>query len=142
MKNGYIYGINGPVVAVKGTDELKMMEMVKVGKDKLIGEVIGLESDRAIVQVYEETTSVAAGEEVVGLKNPMSALLGPGLIGSIFDGIQRPLLVMEQHSGAFIERGMDVSSRDTEKKWDVRTVSYTHLILWWQITITTPAPKP
>ena len=102
MKNGYIYGINGPVVAVKGTDELKMMEMVKVGKDKLIGEVIGLESDRAIVQVYEETTSVAAGEEVVGLKNPMSALLGPGLIGSIFDGIQRPLLVMEQQSGAFI----------------------------------------
>lgn len=120
MKNGYIYGINGPVVAVKGTDELKMMEMVKVGKDKLIGEVIGLESDRAIVQVYEETTSVAAGEEVVGLKNPMSALLGPGLIGSIFDGIQRPLLVMEQQSGAFIERGMDVSSLDTEKKWDVR----------------------
>lgn len=120
MKNGYIYGINGPVVAVKGTDELKMMEMVKVGKDKLIGEVIGLESDRAIVQVYEETTSVAAGEEVVGLKNPMSSLLGPGLIGSIFDGIQRPLLVMEQQSGAFIERGMDVSSLDTEKKWDVR----------------------
>lgn len=120
MKNGYIYGINGPVVAVKGTDELKMMEMVKVGKDKLIGEVIGLESDRAIVQVYEETTSVAAGEEVVGLKNPMSALLGPGLIGSIFDGTQRPLLVMEQQSGAFIERGMDVSSLDTEKKWDVR----------------------
>ena len=118
MKNGYIYGINGPVVAVKGTDELKMMEMVKVGKDKLIGEVIGLESDRAIVQVYEETTSVAAGEEVVGLKNPMSALLGPGLIGSIFDGIQRPLLVMEQQSGAFIERGMDVSSLDTEKKWE------------------------
>ena len=120
MKNGYIYGINGPVVAVKGTDELKMMEMVKVGKDKLIGEVIGLESDRAIVQVYEETTSVAAGEEVVGLKNPMSALLGPGLIGSIFDGIQRPLLVMEQQTPAFIERGMDVSSLDTEKKWDVR----------------------
>ena len=120
MKNGYIYGINGPVVAVKGTDELKMMEMVKVGKDKLIGEVIGLESDRAIVQVYEETTSVAAGEEVVGLKNPMSALLGPGLIGSIFDGIQRPLLSMEKQSGAFIDRGTDVSSLDTEKKWDVR----------------------
>ena len=120
MENGYIYGINGPVVAVKGTDGLKMMEMVKVGKDKLIGEVIGLESDRAIVQVYEETTSVSAGEEVVGLKSPMSALLGPGLIGSIFDGIQRPLLVMEKQSGAFIERGMDVSALDTEKKWNVR----------------------
>lgn len=129
MKNGYIYGINGPVVAVKGTDELKMMEMVKVGKDKLIGEVIGLESDRAIVQVYEETTSVAAGEEVVGLKSAMSALLGPGLIGSIFDGIQRPLLVMEQKSGAFIERGMDVSSLDTEKKWNVRITAKTGDVL-------------
>lgn len=120
MQNGFIYGINGPVVTVRGTDELKMMEMVRVGNEKLIGEVIGISGSEAVVQVYEETTSVKVNEPVVGLKAPMSAMLGPGLIGSIFDGIERPLEIMEKKSGAFITRGIDVSSLDTEKKWNVR----------------------
>lgn len=120
MQNGYIYGINGPVVTVRGTDELKMMEMVRVGNEKLIGEVIGINGDEAVVQVYEETTSVKVNEPVVGLKAPMSAMLGPGLIGSIFDGIERPLETMEKKSGAFITRGLDVPSLDTEKKWNVK----------------------
>ena len=120
MQNGYIYGINGPVVTVRGTDELKMMEMVRVGNEKLIGEVIGINGDEAVVQVYEETTSVKVNEPVVGLKAPMSAMLGPGLIGSIFDGIERPLETMEKKSGAFITRGLDVPSLDTEKKWKVK----------------------
>ena len=120
MQNGYIYGINGPVVTVRGTDELKMMEMVRVGNEKLIGEVIGINGDEAVVQVYEETTSVKVNEPVVGLNAPMSAMLGPGLIGSIFDGIERPLETMEKKSGAFITRGLDVPSLDTEKKWNVK----------------------
>ncbi len=122
MQNGYIYGINGPVVTVRGTNDLSMMEMVRVGNEKLIGEVIAIEDDQAIVQVYEETTSVKAGEPVEGLKTPMSALLGPGIISSIFDGIERPLNIMEQKSGAFISRGLAVSSLDETKKWQTKVL--------------------
>lgn len=116
---GYIYGINGPVVTVKGTDELTMMEMVRVGDLELIGEVIGIDDDRMIVQVYEETTSVKVGEPVVGTGSPMCVTLGPGIIGSTYDGIQRPLKSLEQATGAFIGRGAKISSLDTDKKWNV-----------------------
>ena len=116
---GYIYGINGPVVTVKGTDELTMMEMVRVGDLELIGEVIGIDDDRTIVQVYEETTSVKVGEPVVGTGSPMCVTLGPGIIGSTYDGIQRPLKSLEQATGAFIGRGAKISSLDTDKKWNV-----------------------
>ncbi len=118
-KQGYIYGINGPVVTVKGTDELTMMEMVKVGNEQLIGEVIGIEDDRAIVQVYEETTSVKVNEPVIGTDSPMCVTLGPGIIGSTYDGIQRPLNALEKSTGAFIGRGAGVSSLDEEKKWKI-----------------------
>lgn len=118
-KQGYIYGVNGPVVTVKGTDELTMMEMVRVGNLGLIGEVIGIEDDRTIVQVYEETTSVKVNEPVEGTGAPMCATLGPGIIGSTYDGIQRPLDMLEKATGSFIGRGVKIPSLDTQKKWKV-----------------------
>lgn len=117
--NGTIYAINGPVVKVHGTDTLRMHEMVQVGTEQLIGEVIGVDNDFTIVQVYEETTSLRPGEPVVGTDAPLSATLGPGILGSIFDGIERPLLALEQETGAFIGRGVQVASLDTTRKWQV-----------------------
>ncbi len=119
-KKGYIYGINGPVITVKGTDELTMMEMVRVGNEQLIGEVIGIDDDKTIIQVYEETTSLKINEDVIGTGSPMSVTLGPGIIGSTYDGIQRPLVALERATGAFIGRGTGVASLDTDKKWEVK----------------------
>ncbi len=119
-KNGYIYGINGPVVTVKGTNELKMMEMVRVGSDKLIGEVIGIDNGKTTVQVYEETTSLKLNEPVFGTGESMSVTLAPGIIGSTFDGIERPLATMADLSGAFIGKGISVASLDEQKLWNVK----------------------
>lgn len=118
-KKGYIYGINGPVITVKGTDELTMMEMVKVGTEQLIGEVIGIDDDKTIIQVYEETTSLKINEDVIGTGSSMCVTLGPGIIGSTYDGIQRPLVALERATGSFIGRGTGVASLDTDKKWEV-----------------------
>lgn len=117
--NGYIHAINGPVIKVSGDRELAMQEMVYVGDEKLIGEVIGVEADCAIVQVYEDTTSLKIGETVVGTGSPMSATLAPGILSNIFDGILRPLKDISEHFGSFIGRGVDFPSLDTKKKWDV-----------------------
>lgn len=116
---GLIYGINGPVVHVKGSRDFGMLQMVKVGNEGLIGEVIGVEPDNAIVQVYESTTGLKPGEPVESMGIPMSVTLGPGILNNIFDGIERPLKVLETKSGAFIERGLNISAVDMEKKWDV-----------------------
>lgn len=118
--NGYIYAVNGPVIKVSGDKELSMQEMVYVGKEKLIGEVIGVEADYAIVQVYEDTTSLKTGETVTGTGSPLSATLAPGILSNIFDGIQRPLKDISKEFGSFIGRGVDFPSLDTEKKWDVK----------------------
>lgn len=117
--NGYIYAVNGPVIKVSGDKELAMQEMVYVGDEKLIGEVIGVENDYAIVQVYEDTTSLKTGEKVVGTGSPLSATLAPGILSNIFDGILRPLKDISAHFGSFIGRGVDFPSLDTKKKWDV-----------------------
>ena len=85
-----IYGINGPVVTVKGRTGFGMLEMVYVGNMRLIGEVIRIERDVTTIQVYEETTSLKAGEPVEGTGSSLSVMLGPGIVGNIFDGIQRP----------------------------------------------------
>ncbi|MGN1098522.1 MAG: V-type ATP synthase subunit A [Clostridia bacterium] len=119
MTKGYIHGINGPVVKVRGSREFMMHEMVKVGGEKLIGEVIGIDPQDTIVEVYENTTGLKAGEEVVSTGRPLSAALGPGIIGNIFDGIQRPLTKIALMSGDYISRGLEVDSIDMEKKWDV-----------------------
>lgn len=115
-----IYGINGPVVTVKDTDSFSMMEMVFVGHERLIGEVIGITSDFTTIQVYEETTGLRPMEPVVGTGSAMTVTLGPGIINNIFDGIQRPLRAVEAKSGSFIARGAAVSALDEAKKWDVK----------------------
>ena len=119
MESNVIYGINGPVVTVKNATCFSMMEMVYVGEEKLVGEIIGINDGFTTVQVYEETTGLKPGDPVVGTGSPMNVLLGPGIIDNIFDGIERPLKEIEKESGAFISRGSSVSSLDPEKKWNV-----------------------
>lgn len=119
MNNNTIYGINGPVVTVKNADCFEMMEMVHVGVQNLVGEVIGITDSLTTIQVYEETTGLKPGDPVTGTGAPMNVLLGPGIIDNIFDGIERPLKAIEQQSGAFISRGASVSSLDIDKHWTV-----------------------
>lgn len=119
LSENVIFGINGPVVTIKGETDLSMMEMVYVGKEKLIGEVIGLDKKMTTIQVYEETTGLKPGEPVYSTGLPMSVTLGPGIIGNIFDGIERPLLAIEKKFGAFIGKGAQFSPLDTEKKYKV-----------------------
>ena len=120
-----IFGINGPVVTMNDAVGFSMQEMVFVGDLRLIGEVIGIDSARTTIQVYESTTSLEPGEEVVGSGMPISVTLGPGIIGGIFDGIQRPLKKIEERDGYFISRGGSYESLDTEREWDVKITAKT-----------------
>lgn len=114
-----IYGINGPVVTVKNAKGFSMMEMVYVGEERLVGEIIAITDKITTVQVYEETTGLKPGDPVIGTGAPMNVTLGPGIIDNIFDGIERPLSKIEELSGSFISRGASVPSLDVDKKWDV-----------------------
>lgn len=114
-----IKGINGPVVKVQSGSILHMQEMVYVGEEELIGEVIGINRFDTIIQVYEVTTGLKPGEPVIPTGHPMSATLGPGILSNIFDGIERPLKSMEEVSGAFIKRGLNIVSLDENKLWEV-----------------------
>lgn len=114
-----IYGVNGPVVTVKNARDFSMMEMVYVGKEKLVGEIIGITDKITTIQVYEETSGLKPGDPVNGTGAPMNVTLGPGIIDNIFDGIERPLSEIEKLSGSFISRGASVPSLDVNKKWDV-----------------------
>ena len=116
-KTGVIYGINGPVVYLKGNTEFKMAEMVYVGRDRLVGEIIGLNKDRTTIQVYEETTGIKPGELVEGTGAPISVMLAPGILNNIYDGIERPLSEIAKDGGAYINRGTVVDSLDMEKLW-------------------------
>ena len=116
---GQIFGINGPVVKVKGSDSFEMQEMGYVGNEELIGEVIGVTSDTTIVQVYEETTGLKKGEPVVRTGGPLSITLAPGILSDIFDGIERPLKDIRNMSGSFIGRGLKVTNLDERKTWNV-----------------------
>lgn len=118
-KTGIISGINGPVIYLKGNTGFKMSEMVYVGQENLVGEVISLKKDATTVQVFEETSGLKPGETVTASGDAISVTLGPGILDNIFDGIQRPLSVIAEQSGKYISRGMQVSSLDTEKLWDV-----------------------
>ena len=118
-RTGIIYGVNGPVIYLKGDPGFKISEMVYVGKDNLVGEVIGLKKGMTTVQVFEETTVLRPGETVTGTGDAISVLLGPGIIHNIFDGIQRPLEEIAKSSGKYISRGVSVDSLDTQKKWSV-----------------------
>ncbi len=117
---GSIYSINGPVVTAENMSGIKILETVYVGHKKLTGEVISVHNDRAVIQVYEETSGLKPNEPVEATGEPMSVLLAPGLIGNIFDGIQRPLKELENLSGSFISRGLHPSAVDLKKKWKIK----------------------
>ncbi|MGL4366904.1 MAG: V-type ATP synthase subunit A [Brevinemataceae bacterium] len=123
-EHGQIVKVTGPLVIASGMTGTKMFDMVKVGDMQLIGEIIRLDGDKAYIQVYEETSGVGPGEPVVSTEKPLSLELGPGLIGSFFDGIQRPLEAIEKASGSiFIARGIDVPALDHTKKWEFHAVA-------------------
>ena len=112
-------GINGPVVKASGMADFQAREMVMVGAKRLLGEVISLDGDTGIIQVYEETEGLTTGEVIEPTDMPLSLTLGPGMIGNIFDGIQRPLEFIYDMSGDFIAEGIGLISLDMEKEWDV-----------------------
>ena len=114
---GIIYGVNGPVIYLKGDNGFKISEMVYVGPEHLVCEIIGLKKGMTTVQVFEETTGLKPGDTVTGTGDAISVLLGPGIIHNIFDGIQRPLEEIAKASGKYISRGVSVDSLNTEKKW-------------------------
>ncbi|MBI4452916.1 hypothetical protein HY637_05790, partial [Candidatus Woesearchaeota archaeon] len=120
MEQGVLYRIAGPVVVAKGIKP-RMYDVCRVGNEKLMGEVIQIEEDKVIIQVYEDTSGIKPGEPVVNTGEPLKVELGPGLLGSIYDGIQRPLPVLIKQMGDFIKRGVDAPGLDYEKKWDFKT---------------------
>ena len=124
VAQGRIVWVSGPAVRADGMSDAKMYETVSVGEAKLIGEVIRLTGDVAFIQVYESTSGLKPGEPVVGTGDPLSVLLGPGIIGQIYDGIQRPLKELSKKSGSFIGRGITTTPVDMTKKWNFKpTVS-------------------
>jgi V/A-type H+-transporting ATPase subunit A len=114
---GHVTWINGPVLRARMTASLQMLEQIEVGDEHLVGEVIAMQGEIATLQVYEETAGLKPGAPVFGLGMPLGVELGPGLMGAIFDGIQRPLEVLEARSGAFITRGVDAPGLDRERRW-------------------------
>lgn len=121
MKNkdtGIIEKISGPLVIASGMKNAKIYEVVKVSNLSLIGEIIEIRGDKASIQVYEETSGIKPGEPVKRTGHQLSVDLAPGLIGALYDGIQRPLDLISKETGDFIERGVEVSSLDEEKKWN------------------------
>ncbi|MGD2295711.1 MAG: V-type ATP synthase subunit A [Candidatus Aminicenantes bacterium] len=118
MKQGKIIRVAGPLVVASGCLGAKMYDMVRIGELGLIGEIIELREDQAFIQVYEDTTGIGPDEPVFLTERPLSVELGPGLISSIYDGIQRPLDVIQKKKGDFVTRGVEVPALDREKKWD------------------------
>jgi len=118
MSSAIISGISGSVVVATGIENAQMYDVVRIGELGLLGEIIRLEGDKATVQVYEDTTGLRPGEKVVNTHKPLSIQLGPGLLTSIYDGIQRPLPILRDKSGDFISRGIFIPALDQEKKWE------------------------
>lgn len=120
MATNEIFSINGPVVKVRNTKDFAMMEMVYVGKNKMIGEVISVDENETTIQVYENTTGLKPKEPVYSTKTPLFAILGPGIISNIYDGIQRPLREMEAENGKFIKIGSNASALNCKKTFKVK----------------------
>ena len=116
-KEGKIVKVSGPLIVAEGIENAKMYDVVRVSEKRLIGEIIELRGDRAWIQVYEETGGLGTGEPVMTTGEPLSVELGPGLIESVYDGVQRPLDIIRQQSGDFIMRGVDIPGIDKSKKW-------------------------
>jgi len=122
MEQGVIYRIAGPVVVAKGIKP-RMYDVCRIGTEKLMGEVIQIKGDKVVIQVYEDTSGIKPGEPVVNTGKPLSVELGPGLLTSIYDGIQRPLPVLIKQMGDFIKRGVDAPGLDQTKKWDFKATA-------------------
>ena len=120
MAEGKIVRIAGPVVVAEGMKGSQMYEVVRVGEERLIGEIIELRDSKATIQVYEETAGIKPGEKVIGTGAPLSVELGPGLLKKIFDGIQRPLEVIKENTGIFVKRGVEAKALDRNKKWEFK----------------------
>jgi len=116
--SGKIVKVSGPLVVAQGLADANMADVVRVGKNRLIGEILTMTGDSASIQVYEETSGLGPGADVETTHMPLSVELGPGLLENIYDGIQRPLEVMREISGETISRGVEVSALDRQKKWD------------------------
>ena len=117
--NSIIGGINGPIVTIDGPTDLEMMEMVFVGNARLVGEVIRIDSEATVIQVYEETSGLKPGEPIFATGSPISVTLGPGILSNIFDGIENPLSDIAAASGSFIPRGLHPESLNPDTLWDV-----------------------
>ena len=121
---GKIVKVSGPLVVATGLKEANMADVVRVGQQRLIGEILTMSGDSASIQVYEETAGLGPGAEVVTTGAPLSVELGPGLIENIYDGIQRPLeVIMEKTGSSNLPRGVEVPALDREKKWDFTPVA-------------------
>ena len=120
MIEGVVESVSGPVVKAGSLGGAKMYDLAMVGEDRLIGEIIRLAGDTCVLQVYEETTGVKPGDKVMSTEIPLSVELGPGLIGNIYDGVQRPLEVIRSAAGDFISRGVSADSLDRKKRWSFR----------------------
>jgi V/A-type H+-transporting ATPase subunit A len=120
---GTVQRVNGPVIQLRDVRDAMMMELVHVGEVGLVGELVKLTGGRAVVQVYEDTTGIAPGDAVYGSGMPLSVELGPGLMGQIYDGIQRPLERLAERSGSFIQRGVELPPLDREKQWPFRPLA-------------------
>src|SRR5579875_2972592 len=118
MVEAVISRVSGPVVVASGLEGAQMYDVVRIGDLGLVGEIIRLEGNKATIQVYEDTTGLKPGEKIINTKRPLSMQLGPGLLTSIYDGIQRPLDVLRKQSGDFISRGNIIPALDQQKKWD------------------------
>ena len=116
-QQGRIVKVAGPLIVAENMADVRMYDVVRVSKNRLVGEVIELRGDKASIQVYEETSGLGPGEPVESTGAPLSVELGPGLIESIFDGIQRPLTVIAEKYGMHITRGVEVPSLNREKEW-------------------------
>jgi len=115
---GHVSRVVGPVVESRGIEDVEMLELVFVGAERLVGEVVRIAGDSAWIQVYEDTTGLRAGAPVYGQGEPLSAELGPGLVGGIYDGVQRPLDVLRARMGDFVAKGVHVPALDRERKWN------------------------
>jgi len=119
---GRVEKVIGPVVHAKGITRAKMLDLVEVGENHLVGEIVKLEDDRAALQVYEDTTGLAPGANIYSAGLPLSVELGPGLLGTIYDGIQRPLEVIRDSSDQYIQKGIHVAALSRDRKWDFKPV--------------------
>ena len=118
-KTGKIYGINGPVIYIKGKTDFIMGEMVYVSEERLVGEVISLTTKMTTIQVYEDTMGLKPGDMVYGTNQALFVTLAPGILHNIFDGIERPLKsIAEDSNSVYINRGISVDALDKNKKWD------------------------